>query len=301
MNGRHIVAVDGGGTRSRVALARADGRIIAQVEGGFANLTSDFEASRQNIMQAIEAVYTAANIAPANRPAGIAPSDIAVLGIAGANVGTGAEQLSAALDFASVHVMSDREITIAGVLGDGDGTLVQAGTGSFFVSRFQGRLNQIGGWGLQLGDDCGGAWLGRELLRWTLKAHDGVIETTELVRRVLARFDNSPSEIVRFAQTATPQHFGAFAPEIFDARDAGDAVAIRIIKAALADLDGILESLDAIRTQQIHLRGSVGERYTPLLRDDFRQLVVKGTGDGLSGAVGLGVRLLQQMPPAPPG
>jgi glucosamine kinase len=106
---------------------------------------------------------------------------------------------------------------------------------------------------------------------------------------------------VRFAQTATPQHFGAFAPEIFDARDAGDAVAIRIIKAALADLDGILESLDAIRTQQIHLRGSVGERYTPLLRDDFRQLVVKGTGDGLSGAVGLGVRLLQQMPPAPPG
>ena len=296
MNGRLIVAADGGGTRSRVALARADGRIIAQVEGGFTNLTSDFEASRQNIMRAIEAVYAAANIPP-----GVASSDIAVLGLAGANVGTVAEQLSTALDFASVHVMSDREIAIAGVLGDGDGALVQAGTGSFFVSRFQGRLKKIGGWGLQLGDDCGGAWLGRELLRWTMKAHDGLVDTTELVRQVLARFDNSPSEIVLFAQTATPQHFGAFAPEIFDARDAGDVVAIRIITAALADLHCILESLDAIRTKQIHLRGSVGERYAPLLRDDFRQLVVKDTGDGLSGAVGLGVKLLQQMPPAPSG
>jgi len=292
MNGRHIVAVDGGGTRSRVALATADGRIIARVEGGFANLTSDFEASRQNIMQAIEAVYVAANM-----PTGAAPSDIAILGIAGANVGTGAEQLSAALDFASVHIMSDREITIAGVLGDGDGTLVQAGTGSFFVSRFQGQLSQIGGWGLQLGDDCGGAWLGRELLRWTLKAYDGVIETTGLARQVLARFNNSPSEIVLFAKTATPQHFGAFAPDIFEARDAGDPLAIRIIDAALADLDVILESLDARRTKQIHLGGSVGERYAPLLRDDFRQLVVKSTGDGLSGAVDLGVKLLQQTPP----
>lgn len=296
MNGRHIVAVDGGGTRSRVALARADGTIIARVEGGFANLTSDFEASRQNIMQAIEAVYVAAN-----RPAGAAASDIAVLGIAGANVGTVAEQLSATLDFASVRVMSDRETTIAGVLGDADGTLVQAGTGSFLVSQLQGQLRHVGGWGLQLGDDCGGAWLGRELLRWTLKAHDGVVETTELVRRVLARFGNSPSEIVLFAKTATPQHFGAFAPEIFDARDAGDAAAIRIINAALADLESVLESLDAIRTKQIHLRGSVGERYAPLFRDDFRELVVKGTGDGLSGAVSLGVKRLQQMPPAPPG
>ena len=292
MNGRHIVAVDGGGTRSRVALATADGRIIAQVEGGFANLTSDFETSRQNIIQAIEAVYAAANM-----PAGAAPSDIAVLGIAGANVGTGAEQLSTSLDFASVQVMSDREITIAGVLGDGDGTLVQAGTGSFFVSRFQGQLSQIGGWGLQLGDDCGGAWLGRELLRWTLKAHDGVIETTELVRRVLARFGNSPSEIVLFAKTATPQDFGAFAPDIFNARDAGDPLAIRIIDIALADLDVILETLDAGRTKQIHLRGSVGERYAPLLRGDFRRMVVKSTGDGLSGAVDLGVKLLQQTPP----
>ena len=292
MNDRYIVAVDGGGTRSRVALATADGRIIAQVEGGFANLTSDFETSRQNIIQAIEAVYAAANM-----PAGTAPSDIAVLGIAGANVGTGAEQLSTSLDFASVQVMSDREITIAGVLGDGDGTLVQAGTGSFFVSRFQGQLSQIGGWGLQLGDDCGGAWLGRELLRWTLKAHDGVIETTELVRRVLARFGNSPSEIVLFAKTATPQDFGAFAPDIFNARDAGDPLATRIIDIALADLDVILESLDAGRTKQLHLRGSVGERYAPLLRGDFRRMVVKSTGDGLSGAVDLGVKLLQQTPP----
>ena len=68
------------------------------------------------------------------------------------------------MPFSAVRVLSDREITIAGILADADGTLAQVGTGSFFVSCHKGKFKQVGGWGLQLGDDCSGAWLGREIL-----------------------------------------------------------------------------------------------------------------------------------------
>ena len=291
MTERHILAIDGGGTQTRAVLAQSEGRILAQATGGFSNLTSDFDGSLRNIEAVISAVYDAAGVPLESRM-----NDVAVIGTAGANVGNVADQLAAVMRFATVRVMSDREITIAGILADGDGTLAQVGTGSFFVSRHKGQLKQVGGWGLQLGDDCSGAWLGRELLRLTLRAHDGLVETTDLFARTLAHFDNSPSDIVLFSKTATPQHYGEFARTIFDALEAGDMGAEMILNRALHDLETILRSIDVIKTGRLYLEGSVGKRYAALLTEDIRSLVLPSPGDGLSGAVNLGLQLLRQLP-----
>ena len=293
MTGRHILAIDGGGTKTRAALAQSDGLVIARATGAFSNLTSDFDGSLRNIETVISAVYDAAGVPVESRT-----SDVAIIGSAGANVGDVADRLAAALRFAAVRVMSDREITVAGILADGDGTLAQVGTGSFFVSRHRGQLKQVGGWGLQLGDDCSGAWLGRELLRLTLRAHDGLVDTTDLLTQTLARFSNSPSDIVLFGKTATPQHYGEFAPAIFDAHETGDRGAAMIIDQALQDLETILRSIDATRTGKLYLSGSVGTRYTSLLSEDLRALVLPSSGDGLSGAVSLGVELVRHLPAA---
>ena len=291
MTERHILAIDGGGTQTRAVLAQSEGRILAQATGGFSNLTSDFDGSLRNIEAVISAVYDAAGVPLESRM-----NDVAVIGSAGANVGNVADQLAVVMRFAAVRVMSDREITIAGILADGDGTLAQVGTGSFFVSRHKGQLKQVGGWGLQLGDDCSGAWLGRELLRLTLRAHDGLVETTDLFARTLARFDNSPSDIVLFSKTATPQHYGEFARTIFDALEARDMGAEMILNRALHDLETILRSIDVIKTGRLYLEGSVGKRYVALLNEDIRSLVLPSPGDGLSGAVNLGLQLLRQLP-----
>ena len=296
MKNRHIIAVDGGGTRSRVALAGCDGTVLSQIEGGFANLTSDFETSRINIETAIGDAYEAAQV-----PADSLQRDVAVLGIAGANFGDFAARLAGAFDFAKIHVVSDREIAIAGVLGQADGTLAQMGTGSFFVSQCQGRTKQIGGWGLQLADECSGAWLGRELLRHVMKANDGLIGETDLTREMMQRFGSQPGNIVLFAKTATPQDFGQLAPEIFAAQMAGDTVANGIIGTAIADLRRILIALDAAETGRIFLCGSVGERLKELLADDVADefdddlapLISSPDGDGLHGAIALGCDLIK--------
>lgn len=293
---RFILAIEGGGTRTRAALADSEGRVIARVEGRFSNLTSDFNASLQNIRDLIVATYDSAH-----RPVDLRANDVAIVGSAGANVGTVASRLAAALDFADIRVMSDREITVAGVLGTKDGTLAQVGTGSFFVSRYQGHLKQVGGWGFQLGDDCSGAWLGRELLRQTLRAHDGLADMTDLIAQTLGMFNDNPSDIVLFGKTATPQHFGEFAPAIFDALDSGDRAAAMIIDQARYDLEVIVRSLDAARTGRLYLGGSVGKRLAPLLSRDLGNLLTQSDGDGLSGAVSLGLELLRQLPPDPSG
>ena len=291
MSERLILAIDGGGTKTRAVLAQSDGRIMARATGGFSNPTSDFDGSLQNIEAVISAVYEAAEV-----PLRTQMNDVAIIGSAGANVGDVADQLAAVMPFFAVRVLSDREITVAGILADADGTLAQVGTGSFFVSCHKGQLKQVGGWGLQLGDDCSGAWLGRELLRLTLRAHDGLVETTDLFARTLAHFDNSPTEIVLFSKVATPQQYGKFAPTIFDAHEAGDRGANVIINRALHDLETILRSINVIKTGRLYLGGSVGKRYLALLSDDIRRLVLPSPGDGLSGAVNLGLKLIRQLP-----
>ena len=90
------------------------------------------------------------------------------------------------LPFANATLMSDHQISIAGVLSNADGILAQIGKGSFFVSRNGGRLVEAGGWGFTLSDECIGALLGREVLRAALRAHDGVDPGSHLTSQILA-------------------------------------------------------------------------------------------------------------------
>ena len=227
-----IVTVDGGGTQCRAAIFEADGRRLGHAAGAFANLVTDFEDSRRHITEAIDAAYRDAGIADMSER-----SDIAVLGIAGAEIGDLSTRLGSALDFATLRVMSDRDIAVAGILGDRNGTLAQIGTGSFFARQHDGRLSYAGGWGLTLGDECGGAWLGRELLRAVLMAHDGLLEGSPLGAQVTSNFGNGPDGIVMFAATATPADFAELAPVLFEAHESGDSLANHVLTRAVADLE----------------------------------------------------------------
>ena len=76
-----------------------------------------------------------------------------------------------------------------------------------------------GGWGLVLGDECSGAWLGRELLRATLRAYDGVDAGSPLAETVMKDFDGDTSQLVLFARDASAADFASYAPRLFSAND----------------------------------------------------------------------------------
>ena len=98
------------------------------------------------------------------------------------------------------------------------------------------------------------------------------------------------------SKVATPQQYGMFALSIFNAHEAGDRGAEVIINRALHDLETILRSISVIKTGRLYLDGSVGRRYVALLSDDIRRLVLPSPGDGLSGAVNLGLKLIRHLP-----
>ena len=68
---------------------------------------------------------------------------------------------------------SDLEIALVGSLGQRQGILLLAGTGSAVYGVAPGgqRL-QIGGWGYLLGDEGSGYWIGSQLLRHIIARHD---------------------------------------------------------------------------------------------------------------------------------
>lgn len=285
----HFLALDGGGTGCRAVLFAPDGRELARGSGGGANLTSDFETARKNILATIRNTYKVLGL-----PENAMSAGIAVLGVAGAEIGDVATKLQARLGFAKSLVISDRETTSAGIIGQRDGTLAQIGTGSFFAHRHGGVTKHAGGWGLVLGDECSGAWLGRELLRTTLRAHDGVAAPSPLTESVMTEFNGDPARIVLFARDAAAGKFASYAPRLFAAKKAGDAVADAILGRAVQDLEHILTVMEAGSLPPLYLCGGVGEQYVQLVSDAFRHRIAQPAGDGISGALSMAMAMALQ-------
>ena len=214
-------------------------------------------------------------------------SDIAVLGIAGAEIGDLSTRLESVLDFATFGVIFDRDIAVAGILGERNGTLAQTGTGSFFARQHGGPLSYAGGWGLTPGDECGGAWLGRELLRAVLVPQDGLLEGSQLGAQVTSNLGNGTDCIVMFAATATPADFAELAPVLFEAHDSGDSLANLVVTRAVADLERILTAMN-VDGGALFITGCVGVRYKPMLGAAFRDALKEPAGDSLSGAFAIG-------------
>ena len=176
-------------------------------------------------------------------------------------------------------------------MGGEDGTVAAIGTGSFFVSRHKNEVLSIGGWGFQLGDDGGGAFLGRKLLRRTVYAHDGIIKHSPLTRKTLERFGGSPQGMVAFVQAASPMDYGGLAPSIIEAYYADDAVAIEIVDLAVSSLHHTLDILNAKATGALYMLGGLGPVYTKLLRPEYQELCASPKGNASDGAIALARQL----------
>lgn len=281
-----IVAIDGGGSTCRASICTVSGEVIGKAHGGSANITTNFTSALSNILDTVHRAYSAAGMDSARMV-----NDFAFLGLAGANLDGIASQAENALSFRKIKVTSDREITVQGAMGSENGTVAAIGTGSFFVSRHGKDTVSIGGWGFQLGDDGGGAFLGRKLLRHTICAHDGTIAHSPLTREILERFGGSPQGMVAFVQAASPMDYGGFAPSIIEAYYEDDPVAKEIVGSAVSSLHHTLDVLNAKTTGALYMLGGLGPVYTKLLRPEYQALCAPPKGNASDGAIALARQL----------
>lgn len=270
------LGIDGGGTGCRAALSDEEGRVLGRGAAGPANIASDAPGAARNILMAAEAAAAAAGLGPATLR-----EVHAGLGLAGANASGTVARLREALPFALCRIESDAVAAVRGALADGDGIVAALGTGSVFAVQRGGRVRQIGGWGLVLGDEASGAWVGRALCSAALRAEDGFVPRTPLLTALLAEH-GGPLGLVSFSLSATPAGFAALAPRV---AASDDPAALAVMERATAEVAAAVDLLQAGGSLPVVFLGGLGPTYAGRLAG--RWPIAEALGSALDGALRL--------------
>ena len=230
-----FAGIDGGGTRTTLALEDHDGRELARVVG-----PAGLVDPRQ---PAATAEMLAGLVRDALAEAGTGEKPVALCaGLAGVGNEKERREVEAALAASGVagrvRIATDGEIALEGAVGGRPGILLIAGTGSVGYARAaDGRVERCGGWGMVVGDE-GSAWsLGRNGLSAALRAAAGRGPPTTLLPHVLELLKlEGPQAIPPWGGRAEKAAVAALAMHVIDAAEAGDAVAAQIVEREAREL-----------------------------------------------------------------
>lgn len=280
-----LIGVDGGGTSCRVALRvpGADGR--HEIVLGPANASTGFEAAVATIADAIGAVAGKAGLSL--RDLEEASAHFGLAGVMNAEISA---NVANRFTFRRLSVTDDRPTTIAGALGEQDGTVAAIGTGSFVGRQVSGKVRGIGGWGFFIGDQASGAWLLRRCFEEVMLSVDGLTSATDLTRSILAAHNDDPGHIVQFSLTARPADYGTLAREVVTAADRGDPLGLKLMEEGAAYIRAAMEALGWRAGEALCLVGGLGPAYGRWL--DLPTIAPKGTA--LDGALALAARAAQE-------
>lgn len=282
-----FIGVDGGGSGTRVRLARADGVEIAEGASGPSGLM-------HGIANAWAAVADAA--AQAFRAAGLdipAPSRIAVgLGLAGVhNRQWAAEFVAANPGYARVALESDGHTTVLGAHGGQPGAIIALGTGSVGeIKLTDGRHVEVGGWGFPAGDEASGAWMGLRAINHVQQVLDGRLAANAFATDVANGCGGGGAEPRDAIQTwlaqATQTNYAQLARIVLQHGDSNDTAGA-ILLAAGHEVALMANALDASGTLPIALCGGLAAPLRPYLPDALLPRLVAPQGDSAAGALRL--------------
>lgn len=278
------IAVDLGKTRCRVAVMDAGGRRTFSDDGapGLA-APEGVDAALAAIVPLLEHAGRVDSLGVGAAGAWAAPAAAIEL----------ARRLADSTD-ADVVVASDVVTAHVGALEGRPGTLLIAGTGAAALGVDDDGVRLVDGWGPDLGDLGSGSWLGREAIRATLRARDGLAEKTALSGAVGAHIAPAPDAITWLAaELPVARRLATIAPLVLDAAAAGDAVAGGIVTEAIRLLTASAVAASDVEDASIH--GGLTDHTwfrTELERalTSAGRTVVPAAGDALDGAALLALR-----------
>ena len=245
-----VLIADGGGTRTRVWLAQNESRTcLRQIEKGPSNIGQVGEEGLRVLFTEVLAA-----ISPELMP------DEVLLGLAG--VGREPERQRALMvgrqvfPKAHVQVVTDAELAYSAAFADGrHGILIIAGTGTIACYRtvVGHEFIRVGGWGPILGDEGGGAWIGREALRHCLTEWEGD-ELSPLQATILRelQLDTAIQILTKvYWENFGPRDWARLAPLVFQcARE--DPGAQRILRDAARELVALAERIAEKQLPEVH-------------------------------------------------
>ncbi len=290
-----VVGVDLGKTRCRMAIAEGNRRLVEVESAGTRGLADP------GGIEAASAAVTA-TLALAQAQAGLPADtffDVVLVGAAGSEASSGLgpgllPALAARLPARSVGLTSDAVISHAGAFGGDIGTVVAIGTGAVAVGLGPAGFCQVDGLGFWLGDEGGGAWIGRAGLRAALRLREGRGPDTALLAAAQARYgDLSALPATLAAGDTVAANTAGFARDVVDCAERGDAVAAEILAGAgLALAESVAAAAAASGAEHVTAIGGLAS--VALLEESWRAHLpdtltfVPARGRALDGALLLG-------------
>jgi N-acetylglucosamine kinase-like BadF-type ATPase len=247
-------------------------RVLAHAESGsIKRLRVGAAVAEENLRALLKAVYA---------QAGVKGVHAASCGVASASMPGIAEWIGAV--FRDFHVersevVGDEVIALDAAFKGGPGILQIAGTGSNTIGRApDGSRESAGGWSSRLGDEGSGYWIGLHAIRRALHAYDRE-EPTKVLERVGELWGtHSLDELVNRGDGTPGPDFAALAPAIHELAEAGDAVALGVLKQAANDLAQFVLLVRAKLKRRHAIAGEVPVAWTGgviekmrLVREDF--------------------------------
>jgi glucosamine kinase len=231
-----VIGVDGGGTKTRAVLADERGKQLAEVTGaGSAVHPLDVERSAGVIAAVVrEALQEGKHTGGAAK--------VLCVGVAGVGREPERSALREALSRENlandVLVEPDFAVALDDAFGDGTGILLVSGTGSAAFGRGPtGTTARAGGWGVAIGDEGSGAWIGRRALSVVAAASDGREPETALTGAILNALDlNEATQLIPWAASASPAMLATLAPVVLTVASGGDQRANSIVSLAVEEL-----------------------------------------------------------------
>ncbi|MGB9681507.1 MAG: BadF/BadG/BcrA/BcrD ATPase family protein [bacterium] len=228
---RYILGIDGGGTKTELAIANEEGFILAKGYSGPSNWTTTPRmVTEENIVEGIESTLSQVSDIKL---------DLIVAGIAGVSKREEeAKNFLFSLGFSKrVVVTSDAHIALIGAVLGREGIIVISGTGSIGYGRRDNREVRSGGWGYLLGDEGSSYDVGRMGIISALRSYDGRGKKTILLGMLQDYIGTLDTEaLVKIIYQRPKDIISGFAPKVVEGAKNNDDVALKILQDASYEL-----------------------------------------------------------------
>ncbi len=273
-----IMAVDGGGSRCRLAAFNETGEVLARVTiDEHASLSLGVNEAWQHIETGM--VQLRQLLA---KPDDWLPERL-LMGLAGSlQEGRRCEFLDLLPKHLPRTLVTDGHAQLMGASGGRPGICLAMGTGSVLHwLDSQGDAGMVGGWGFPAGDEGSGAWLGLRLVQHYLWHFDGRRQHGSLIDAAEQRFGVSVSAIQQWSTQSKSGVLAKLAPLVFEHARQDDALALSILQEATGHALALVYL--APEHLPVYIVGGIGEQLHELLVAQLGSRVMPAEGDALQG------------------
>ncbi|MBU2070761.1 MAG: ATPase [Gammaproteobacteria bacterium] len=285
-----ILTLDGGGSKTLARLTNSATGQQWQQQAGPASLTNDFDLALSNIRQLSQALCQQAAVTSQQL--------VAVMGLAGAGNPQQHQQAMQLLqdDYQQLLITTDARTSLYGANLGQPVLVVALGTGSVAMRLLaNGNEQQIGGWGFNIGDEGGGAWLGKQVVRellWQVDSLSGV--QSPLLKAVAQHIGDSAERLLPWLKNASPTDFAEFAPLVFQFASQCP-LALMLRQRHIDAVEQLLWQALEQFSLPVVLLGGLAKDTLPLLSAACQPLVQQAKGSALDGGLLLAQQLISNV------